>query len=164
MMIAMTRLTLVLLLLLCALAVLGGARPQWLASLGWDGLGLSDLRTIVDAQRRQAEIIHNREIVTRRLWGKVEVARDVVAGRTTLFEAAAAFRKLEEMTAEYIIYPRKLYPGETEEERLCHQVISWAGNEAYTTSPCQGEALAQRLEEELREHIWRHGTVRLPAE
>jgi hypothetical protein len=163
-MIAMARLLLTLLLLLGTLAVLGGVRPHWAERLGLGGISLAELRTILEAQRRSAEVLQKEAVVRRRLLGKFAITRDLLDGRLTLFQAAARFRELEALTSEYIYYPRTLYPGATDEERLCRQVIVWAHNEAMCITPSQAASLVERLEAELHEHICQHGTVRLPEE
>jgi hypothetical protein len=161
---AMLRILFALLLLFTGLLVLGGLQATWAARLGWEGLDIAALRILVDGPRRQAEIRNYNEIVRQRLQGKDKITRDLLDGRLSLFEAAARFRKLEELTSEYIGYSREPRPGETVEENLCHQVIRWVHHEAAVRTYPEPDQLAQRLEEELREHIQQHGRVRLPEE
>jgi hypothetical protein len=161
---AMLRIPVALLLLLAAVTVLGGTRAQWAACLGLEELDLAALRVLVDGPRRAQEILNKDEIVRRRLRGKYEITRGLLEGRVTLFEAAAGFRKVEGQTREYIGYSHDLRSGETADEMLCRQVIRWVGHEAAVGGYPDPGQTAQRLEEELREHLRQHGTVRLTEE
>lgn len=83
---------------------------------------------------------------------KNRVVTDLIAGRLTLFEAAVLFRhwnmpglKLENN-----------YRGDSEEERLCRQVIAWVP----VHHPPAG--FLAHLEDDLRRHKEQHGTVILP--
>ena len=85
----------------------------------------------------------------------------LIDGRLTLFEAAAHFRLLNRPQMQ-VALPR-LYPGDSEEERLCWQVIA----DVRTVSESLGQnatELIARLEEDLRQHKERHGRVILPTE
>jgi hypothetical protein len=163
MMFPLTRCALAVLVLLGALAVLSGVRPQWTAALGLEWGDLPGLvKILVNEHRREEAIMRRAEVVARRVADKSEVTIDLVAGRITLLEATARFRKVDKDTGAYVKYPTDLYPGATEEERLCRQVIAWAGYERGGTA---GDALVPRLNEELRQHLRdHHGKVELPPE
>ncbi len=98
--------------------------------------------------------------VGRRIQEKERIAGELIDGRLTLFEAAARFRRLN---AEPPAAPPPLsYPGDSEEERLCRQVIRWASHRLQERDPGRANDRAAAWEEELRRHKERHGTVVLP--
>jgi glutathione S-transferase len=99
--------------------------------------------------------------VDRRVREKERIGCAVIDGRLTLFEAAALFRRLNEAPPK----PAPLsasFPGDSEEERLCRQVIRWAWRRLSECYPGGAEALVAPYEEELRRHKERHGRVVLP--
>lgn len=159
----LTRCALTVLSLLGALTLLGGVRPQWASALGLEWGDLPGLvKLLVEEHRRGENMSHYSTIVARRVFGKDEITKDLVAGHLTLLEATARFRKLEGETREYICHPRGIYRGDTDEERLCRQVINWAAQEA---SDSVRDELVRKLEGELREHLRDHnGRVELPGQ
>jgi len=71
-------------------------------------------------------------------------------GQLTVVEAAAKFRDLNANP-------------DSDAEKLCHQVIGFATvQESEATSQDQGKALAQRLEDQLDQHIFDNDGVMLP--
>ncbi len=138
---------------------------SWAALLGVDRENVSELlKVFMEEQQRNAEIANRNEIVRERIFAQYEITNNVIAGRLTLFEAAAAFRDVRERTKVYVNRAVTNFPGDTLEERQCRQVISWVRSELSTVSPDEGELLVEQLEAELQEHKRQHGTVRLPKE
>jgi hypothetical protein len=81
-----------------------------------------------------------------RLQVKQAVIADLIAGRLTLLEAAARFRGCA---------------TEAEDPELtARAVIGWA-HLALRDRPEEADAVGDRLEAELRQHLARHGAVRL---
>jgi hypothetical protein len=99
--------------------------------------------------------------IARRIHEKERLAAELIDGRLTLFEAAALFHRLN---AEPPAPPPLAlsYPGDSEEERLCRQVIGWAWHRLEKCDPGRANDLEGACEEELRRHKERHGTVVLP--
>jgi hypothetical protein len=91
----------------------------------------------------------------RRSAAKELIVRSLIEGRITLFEAAALFRDLNRE------YPELRFldaPGDSEEEKLCRQVIRWV--EAVLGAPERaGRDASARFEEELRWHKQQNGKV-----
>jgi hypothetical protein len=110
--------------------------------------------------RRMDQLESRRKLLFWSLTTRCAVADRLIAGRLTLFEAAAAFRAIDEVKRRGL----KLYPGDfagkTDEERLCRRVIHFTF-ERLCGSPERGKVV-DRLEEELQKHLRRHGTVQLP--
>jgi hypothetical protein len=96
--------------------------------------------------------------ITARITAKYRVADEVIAGRKSLLQAAAAFRSLDER------WPRAAAPCATfsdaasEEEAYCLKVICYVRNEA---PPERVVELANRLQAEL-DAMLRNGALRLP--
>jgi hypothetical protein len=84
------------------------------------------------------------------------IAAEVRAGRLTLLEGAAGFRAIDGIKARYALVVPGSVPGESDEERLCRQVI------LYVVSLVEGEEVVGRLERELREQLRQQGKLQLP--
>jgi hypothetical protein len=52
---------------------------------------------------------------------RIQVVSDVIDGRLSLLEAAAAFRDLDQASPDLVVS----YPGDTEGEKACQRVIAW---------------------------------------
>jgi hypothetical protein len=89
------------------------------------------------------------------------ITSDLIAGRLTLFEAAAGFRAVRQVREKYVQPASVSFPGMTEDEQLCRQVI--VSVEARLQGNPAQAAVVARLNKELQEHLDRYGTVRLPA-
>src|SRR5262249_32180009 len=93
----------------------------------------------------------------------------LLAGRMTLLEAAACFRDLNwEPPAFHWDYFRARWPGDSDDERHCHEVLAWVllqtrgtGNARAGPDNCTAEAARTKLEAELAEHL-RCGPLHLP--
>ena len=101
-------------------------------------------------------------VICRCIEEKERLAREVAAGRLGLVEAAARYRDLA--TEDPVITPdifRRAYPGGSDEERYCRQVIVFV-QEAVRERPGGDLAVVGRLEAELDDLLGR-GDFRLPA-
>jgi hypothetical protein len=81
---------------------------------------------------------------------KQHIARELIVGRVTLGDAGARFHELEKMTpgANHRVF-QAAYPGATDPERYCRQVIDRAV-QMNASDPLDHEALRSRLETELK--------------
>ena len=160
---ACTRLFLSVSLLAALLAGVARLRPEWVSVPGLDGSGPSDAGRQMEAERQRAALLDRRnEVVSRRLDAKNVVVGQLLDGRMTLAEAAAWFKALNESPADCPAVAHGEFPGASEGERLCRQVIGWAQAERAGQSASQAEATNARLEEELQTLLGRDGTVHLP--
>src|SRR5262249_23603605 len=107
-----------------------------------------------DLERRNAAVID-------RITAKDQVADEVIAGRLTLVEAAARFRDLNAVPPDHPDPYRTTYPGGSDREKLCRQVISWVAS-ATGRAQAEARALVACLEAELEDLLGRHGTIELP--
>jgi hypothetical protein len=118
--------------------------------------------SLFEERRRDEQLARERQAVTERLHIKGMVLEELLSGELTLFEAAAEFRSLDEAPRAWhnLDYPR---PGHDDGERWCRLVIDWAEVDVrFSYSPTRADVVCRRLERELREHLQRHGTVKLP--
>jgi hypothetical protein len=86
--------------------------------------------------------------VQERLGCRERIADEVAEGRMGLLEAAARFRDLNAGLPWG-------YPGASDEVRCCRQVIAWVTTHVEQKSTAEAEIVAERLENELREHLYR---------
>jgi hypothetical protein len=128
-----------------------GLEPQTALALR-DQLFGNFLQDRKDYERNQA--------ISRRFRAKEKISKDVIDGQTTLFEAAIEFRRLNN---EYPALPDDpQWLGDSEEERLCRQVIMWVGLALKMHPGAGSEDIVDRLEQELRCNKEWYGSVRLP--
>ena len=130
----------------------------------YDWRMLSQLRAVI---RRGYQARDRLEDVGKAIDARVDdrraVMRELRQGRLSLVEAAAAFRDLNERPGTPRSPFRVLFPGATDEEKLCRQVISWARSERDDEPAYLAQARACRLEEELSAILKVYGSVRLPG-
>jgi hypothetical protein len=108
---------------------------------------------------RAGDLEERRQAILRRHREQERVVRELVGGRRTLLQAAAAFRALAAADNALDAPLRETYPAATDEERLCRWVIAYLRT-SLGDEPGAAELVA-RLEQELRLHL-RQGTLRLP--
>jgi hypothetical protein len=147
---------------LCALAagmLWVGSRSLLELRPGDTSLGVFG-RQMAEEIRRGEQLDAAGPIIMHGLERKSEIARELIAGRLTLFEAAARFKAVNAARPANLPPILDPYPGATYEERLCRQVIVFADTEL-EGSYDRAEFVA-RLEADLQEHLDRHGTVVLP--
>ena len=156
---------LVLILSVPVLLALGFALVSswWTVERGWD---LSDLRRqLVEVYQQRSEVKYQIVIAKRRSEARHRIIQDVIAGRETLLGAAASLRAIDTTLSDFQPEYPKFFPGCSEGERLCREVIIRVTNELQDTAPDQVESQTARLEAELQEHLRKHhGVVLLPDE
>lgn len=138
--------------------------PDYFTAAGLDFWSLPELHEqLARGQVRQAEMSLLNASVTERIAQKERLAYELIAGRVTLFQAAARFRAVNQQHPETMQDMRKAFPGGSDEEKLCRQVIAWAQVLlTHSTPPSQREARIGQLEAELEEQLTRTGKVTLP--
>jgi hypothetical protein len=131
--------------------------------LGLDVWSLPELVTQMASDRqRQATLEEERAVILQRSAVRRQVVAGLEGGRLGLLEAAAQFRDVDVATPDCLHFVRIAYPGNSDEERFCRQVICWARSEVKLRSPKEADRLAAQLEADLQEHLRRDGGVRLP--
>jgi hypothetical protein len=115
------------------------------------------------AVTHQQELEDEVKRVQQRCDAKIAVVADVIAGRLTLFEAAARFRGLNASNpqAEYWL-TTYAYPDQPYELALCRSVIDRVAVKLRSQASGEPDDTVARLEAELAEHLNRHGRICLP--
>jgi len=111
---------------------------------------------------QEKEIKDEVKRVQRRWDAKVAVVADVIAGRLTLFEAAARFRNLNASCPQAEHWLSFQFGDQPYELALCRSVIQRVELELRSRASGQEDGTVARLETELTEHLQRHGRVCLP--
>jgi hypothetical protein len=144
----------VLIALATAVAVLALVGPDWAKWLG------SRRASAGAAAVEQSE---TSKVLLRRIAAKDEVIDRLLAGDLTLLEAAAWFRRLN-ADPPHLAMDYSMLAGDSEEEKVCRQVISWVGHHLAMKAASASEAhdVVHRLEGELQERLRRDGRVELP--
>jgi hypothetical protein len=145
-----------------ALAVAYQACKVW-PGVAWPG-GANSIRRIVDEQRRADKLEVQLANVVRRGARRRETVQELIAGRRTLREAAARSQALarEDPDFPWDMFRRE-YPGRTDEERHCRQMIVFVQT-ALQDHPGEAAEVVARLEAELEAYREPDGTIRLPPE
>jgi hypothetical protein len=138
------------------------AYPQWPLDVGLDFWNAPEAQHDLDYCRRVGEELEQqRQLVEYRLEYKREVANQVFARRLTLEEAGKRFRELGVYGPAFFSVLRRLYPGVSDDELLCRNVI-----DTVKYLPISAEESARAvagLERQLRALKQRSdGQVRLP--
>jgi hypothetical protein len=106
-----------------------------------------------------------RAMIQKRIKAKYAITQRVIAGEMGLLEAAAWFGSLNETPADCPDENWRNFPGQSDGEKLCRQVLAWVTSYAEKQLPGDEQVvLLQALEEELQQHIARYGRVKLVAE
>ncbi len=154
--------------LTCLFAVLVGVTAYRQSSTGavrtlaW--LDLPGARDYYDDDlRRQKELDRFDGVVYARVQERYAIIGELCAGRMTLFEAAAQFKRLNAQPNPSTFKILSLFPGATDDERVCRQVLAWLAGNIEQLPSCQRQSVLDRLEAELREHIACVGPVELPG-
>ena len=115
-----------------------------------------------DSQRRQA-LDRHADVARDRIQAKEEVLRDLIVGRLTLLQAGRRFKDLNETPITCQDDYRSTYPGRSDGEKVCRQVLAWLERDLPDLSPSQAALLRSTLEEELAENLRQNdGVVVLP--
>jgi hypothetical protein len=146
-----------------ALTVLGAAalavfRPAWATAVGLDLWNLPQLeRRLAEQERRKEDLQTKSRVLNARIAAKEEVIYELLEERLTLLDAAGSFRRLDAETEVLAGRGSDMFPGKTEGERSCRQVIQWVRVQTQEWEPDRAEKFLARLEAELDAHLASHG-------
>jgi hypothetical protein len=117
-----------------------------------------------DDARQEHELSQFDGVLIARCEKRQAIIDQLTAGRISLFEAAAEFKRLNAQPnpSQYRFF--KELPGDSDDERTCWQVISWLDVNSRHLPPSQQQLLLDRVKAELREYKACNGTVILPGE
>jgi hypothetical protein len=137
------------------LAVLAVARPDWVCFDPMPSAGRASI--LLSGPPEESRLLQ------KRIDWKNSVADRLVDGELTLAEAAAWFRYLNENPPHFQTEYRSVWPGDSDGEKLCRQVIGWVRARLYPTRPASEiEVLTIRLEEQLCALLAQGDAVELP--
>jgi hypothetical protein len=133
------------------LVSVGTLAPDWLSGLGLDPAGFFELLGANERERlRHDDLVARDRYFLDNVEGKHRITEDVINRGMTLREAAARFQALNEACPEYDWNGfRRTFPGATDEERHCRQVLS-AVRLKVEGDHAHGTLLLQRLEAEMQ--------------
>jgi hypothetical protein len=159
----MTSLTRLLAATVVAIGLLVGVlsvRPAWLSAAGLDFWSLPELYARLESENRQSDELDQRcKGVFRRIESKQDVLQALNEGHLSLVEAAARFGEFNRQEPETMAYIREMYAGQSDEERLCRQVLSWVRAEL-SVEPDKTRATLARLEAEMEAYLKQHESAR----
>jgi hypothetical protein len=147
------------------LAGIASFYPQWAVALGVDFWNIPALeRQVEETERASNDLDEWGHTIFDRIVAKRRVTRDVLEGRLSLLEAAIRFRDLNAQRRPNPVSLRDAYPGRTDAERVCRQVISWVVAEAQFIDPQQAKTVVASLERELEQRLAGGKTISWPDE
>jgi len=143
------------LVLLTASLAGASSHPNWLQAFGRPG----DRQQLEEEIQRQAVIEWRGEVVRRRLAAKRMVARQLIEGQITLFQAAAHFGYLNSMPEDCPNPESSEFLGHSPGEKLCREVLGWAKKEVRPHWSAEAHSLIDQFEAELQAHLAANGGV-----
>lgn len=103
------------------------------------------------------------QLLLQRISLKTEFLDQLAGGTLSLFEVAAWFRFLNQEPAALPDYGWRTFPGASDEEKVCRQVLHWhLARMSSRLLSSEAVAMHNCLEEELAKHLAQHGRVILP--
>ena len=136
------------------------AQPDWLRTIGVEVATFDRAANSSSVVSGPPPECHVRE---RRCLAKAEVVARLVARELDLFEAAARFHYLNHEPPEYQHLGYRRLAGETDEEKLCRQVILWVRIHRRDLAPeSEIEQLIGSLEAILAARLCECGRIELP--
>lgn len=145
----------VLVLVAASLASVGLGQSEWTQSLlGQPHTGIVEVSPPSPATRHAFH----------RFLAKTTLVTRLRLGEVSLFDVAAAFRRLGDECGPFPDHSWTLFPGHGRNEKVCRQIICWAEGLLTPIAPeSEVRALQERLEDALADHLAKHGKVILPG-
>jgi hypothetical protein len=126
-----------------------------------DWLDLTDWAQRIEHERQRREELDEWDrILLGHLAGKEKALTELLEGKKTLLQTAAAFAAIDDSSPPHFrLESDRFFPGATRGERLCRQVIQWCDTELFDHPAEEVQPILERLERELRNHLQQYGTV-----
>jgi hypothetical protein len=135
---------------------------EWLVELCSPTDRFGERISLLEELRKGEQLSRELQVEPERNHIKVMIVEKLLSGEMTLIEAATRFRSVYEEPQAWHDF-NCARPRHDDGERWCQVVIDWADMHVPVQhSPARADALRRRLEQELCEHLKRHGTVKLP--
>jgi hypothetical protein len=138
------------------------ADPEWPRESGLDFWNVPQYQSELDACRRISDELDQKYLAVRyRNETKQFLAREIIDGRLTLEEAVFEFRELSSSSPGFLAILRGVYPGYSDDELYCRNVIAIVGNMPLHAE--QRDEVVSRLDAQFRMlRVKGGGTVLLP--
>lgn len=139
----------------CCLAIGMIQYPEWLTGLSEENRRAS-FATLVTQPAVECEI------TKRRIVAKSQIIDQLFHNEISLIQAAQMFAYQNSYPIGCEDHSWKRLPGQDDGEKLCRQVLNWLTSELINRcSPSERDMRIFRYEQELTNHIARHGGVQL---
>jgi hypothetical protein len=133
-----------------------------------DSLSLAESSLVrafyADDAQHQYELSRFDGVLVARCHERQTIVEQLAAGRISLFEAAAEFKRLNAQPNPCKYNSVAQLPGNSDNERTCWQVIYWLDANTRHLPPSQHQLLLDRVKADLCDHRARNGTVILPGD
>ena len=134
------------------------AFPQWPQALGLE---------VASARPAQSSLVLEPgtkcDVFKARIGAKSQIIERLRGGELDLFEAAGWFGHVNHEPAEFADRSWQFLPGDSDEEKLCRQVILWArGHLGQSMPPSEFDTFIADLEARLSARLRDRGRVELP--
>jgi hypothetical protein len=106
---------------------------------------------------RSRRLDQQAKMVEERIESSRKIARELIAGRLTLWVAAAQLQSLDQSLAPLFqefyasVFPQ-IYPGQSESERYCRRAMALVESEL-VLKPVERSAVLKRLHQELKSNL-----------
>jgi hypothetical protein len=142
-----------------AFLTLAIVRPDWLRHVGVEVATFDRVRKPTFDLEPSPEVVQ----VTNRIAAKTRVVVRLEARELDLFEAAAHFRELDSAAPDFSAFAWSRFPGETDAEKRCRQVICWVDVHAgQHLPPDERTRILADLEKALAVRLYQEGRFDLP--
>lgn len=101
------------------------AYPSLAAEVGFDFWNVSDLQAGMTTRADESRALDQEsEVTLHRTMIRIEIATDVIEGRTTFEDGTARNAELNRSNAKALSFARKTFEGKSDEERAGWQLVS----------------------------------------
>lgn len=112
----------------------------------------AEVAQLWETRRAADSLVNQQNAIFRRVEVKQQLVDDVIADRLPLAEAAYSFGVWNAKAPETLTAVRVSFPGTSDKERLCRQVIRRV-EMALQDRTSEAETVLPRLEREMREYL-----------
>jgi len=145
-----------------SLVSVGWTCPAFVEQWGLDFWNVPELQSRLDETQRQHE---ERDVEDQRVMQRIQIKdaliTQLIDGRATIPEVAAQFKKLNAGRVDYLGLFRKQYPGASDDECYCRNVLSFAESRLQRDGS-RGEERVEMLRQELNHLIRSNVPLTLP--
>jgi hypothetical protein len=135
-------------------------RPEAIAALGGQVTGMRDPEEAVQQEEQTGRELDQRSrAVRQRMVERTRIVHDLIDGKLTLHQAADRFHTLNCEAPDCQTAFQWAFPGKSDEERCCRQVIAWTHALLVRESPVRAAMVTLPLRAELEKELHTSETV-----